>query len=157
FNAGQSIAISAVAATGYKFVGWTGTGSGSFTGASTNGSVTMNGPIMEAAFFEIPPQPDTVVPNSGSGASQPFRFAFIGGANIRSAQIDIGPTLSTAHSCFFYFVAGAFSVDTSSIYLEDDQGSSHAPLTLGSPGTAQNSQCKIDAGASSVDIEGNAL
>jgi hypothetical protein len=48
-------------------------------------------------------------------------------------------------------------VSSNSIYLEDDTGVSHAPLTLGSAGTAQNSQCSIDAGASSISLSGNTL
>jgi hypothetical protein len=97
----------------------------------------------------------SVSPNAGSGSSQTFAFSFSdtnGAGDIGSTQIDIGGVLAVAHSCFFYYAVGA-----NAIYLEDDTGVSHAPLTLGSAGTAQNSQCTIDAGASSVSMSGNTL
>ena len=49
FNSGQSVNISATANTGYNFSGWTGSGAGSFTGATNAASVTMNGPVTETA------------------------------------------------------------------------------------------------------------
>src|SRR6185503_17740234 len=51
FNSGQTVNISATANTGYNFSGWTGTGTGSFTGTSNPASVTMNGPVTETANF----------------------------------------------------------------------------------------------------------
>ena len=51
FNSGQSVNITATASTGYSFAGWTGSGAGSFTGATSAASVTMNGPITETANF----------------------------------------------------------------------------------------------------------
>ncbi|MGI9166225.1 MAG: InlB B-repeat-containing protein, partial [Pyrinomonadaceae bacterium] len=51
FNSGQSVNISATANTGYSFSGWTGSGAGSFTGASNAASVSMNGPVTETANF----------------------------------------------------------------------------------------------------------
>lgn len=37
---------------GYKFVGWVGSGSGSYTGLSNPVIITMNSPIIETANFE---------------------------------------------------------------------------------------------------------
>jgi hypothetical protein len=51
FNAGTSVSILATANTGYRFSGWTGSGAGSFTGATSEASVTMNGPITQIADF----------------------------------------------------------------------------------------------------------
>jgi hypothetical protein len=51
FAAGQSVPISASAGTGYTFSAWTGSGSGSYTGAANPSSVTMNGPVTESAAF----------------------------------------------------------------------------------------------------------
>lgn len=48
---GSSVSISASANSGYVFNGWTGSGSGSYTGSSNPASITMNGPITEAAQF----------------------------------------------------------------------------------------------------------
>src|SRR5262249_55982314 len=41
----------ATPASGYSFSNWTGTGSGSYSGANNPASITMNGPITENATF----------------------------------------------------------------------------------------------------------
>jgi Metallo-peptidase family M12B Reprolysin-like/Divergent InlB B-repeat domain/FG-GAP-like repeat len=51
FNSGQSVPITATPNGGFGFSGWTGSGTGSFTGSSNPASVTMNGPITESASF----------------------------------------------------------------------------------------------------------
>jgi uncharacterized repeat protein (TIGR02543 family) len=50
-NSGAVVNISAVASNGYGFIGWTGSGAGSYSGANNPVSVTMNGPITETASF----------------------------------------------------------------------------------------------------------
>jgi hypothetical protein len=50
-NAGQSVPISATPDAGYTFVGWTGTGIGSYTGPLNGVTVTMNDQIIESALF----------------------------------------------------------------------------------------------------------
>lgn len=55
--AGASIALSAVAETGYGFLGWNGTGPGSFSGADATVSLIIEGPTTEIATFGPPPVP----------------------------------------------------------------------------------------------------
>jgi arylsulfatase A-like enzyme len=50
-NSGTTQSISAKAATGYIFSGWTGSGTASYSGTNNPASITMNGPITEAATF----------------------------------------------------------------------------------------------------------
>jgi hypothetical protein len=59
YNAGQSVPISATPASGFGFNGWTGSGTGSFTGATNPASVTMSGPVTETANFVNGPPPPT--------------------------------------------------------------------------------------------------
>jgi len=47
----QSVSIRATANGGYSFAGWTGSGSGSYSGLNNPANVTMNGPISEAAVY----------------------------------------------------------------------------------------------------------
>jgi adhesin/invasin len=51
FPVGQLVGIAATAGTGYTFSSWSGTGTGSYTGAVNNSTVTMNGPVTETANF----------------------------------------------------------------------------------------------------------
>ena len=44
-----------------------------------------------------------------------------------------------------------------SIYLANDAGNVKGPLTLGHAGTLQNSQCAVNAGASSASTSGTTL
>ena len=50
-KSGANISISATPANGYSFSGWTGTGSGSYSGLNNPASITMDGPITETATF----------------------------------------------------------------------------------------------------------
>ena len=52
-NAAQKVAIKAMAKTGYKLLSWTGLGAGSYSGASTSTTITMNAPITETANFGV--------------------------------------------------------------------------------------------------------
>lgn len=49
--AGANATFHAVAAPNYLFGGWTGTGTGSYTGSSTYANITIGGPITETASF----------------------------------------------------------------------------------------------------------
>ena len=51
YYSGSSITLSEHSAPGYLFANWTGTGSGSYSGNSTDPSITMNGPVNETAHF----------------------------------------------------------------------------------------------------------
>jgi len=50
-NSGTAVSISATPASGYIFSNWTGSGTGSYTGSANPSSITMGGPISEAAAF----------------------------------------------------------------------------------------------------------
>ena len=50
-NSGTTVSISAMPSNGYSFTGWTGSGTGSYSGLNNPASVTMGGPIAETATF----------------------------------------------------------------------------------------------------------
>ena len=50
-NSGAAVSISATPATGYSFGNWAGSGAGSYSGSNNPASITMSGPITEAATF----------------------------------------------------------------------------------------------------------
>ena len=51
-DSGNQITINAVANTGYIFLGFTGTGAGSYTGTASSAPITLNNPITETANFK---------------------------------------------------------------------------------------------------------
>ena len=100
-----------------------------------------------------PPSPVSVTPSSGTGSSQNFSFVFTdpGGANnIIWTQIMINASLTTTSSCWFYY-------DGTLLYLYNDAGTGAGTVTIGSSGTASNSQCSVNGGASTVSKSGNNL
>ena len=100
-----------------------------------------------------PPSPVSVTPASGSGATRTFAFTFYnpgGASGIVAAQIDINASLGAIGACYLYYASNK-------IFLATDAGATQSPAIVGSPGTVQNSQCTVDAGASSVSMSGNNL
>lgn len=53
-NRGLSLSISATPSNGFAFSGWSGAGSGSYSGGNNPTMITLNGPVMENAAF-LPP------------------------------------------------------------------------------------------------------
>lgn len=101
------------------------------------------------------PTADSVSP-SGSGSSQTFTYKFSdvnGFADIQSTQMLVNATLTGVNGCYLYF-----SRATNQIHLMNDGGTAwSSPLTLGTAGTLQNSQCIVDAGLSSSSGTANTL
>ena len=60
FPAGQPVQVSAIPNAGYNFGGWTGTGTGSYTGPNNPATVTMNSPVRETAAWTAGTIPVTV-------------------------------------------------------------------------------------------------
>ena len=92
----------------------------------------------------------------GLGASQTFSFVYsdpYGYADIHYVEMLFQSSLSTANACYVQYVPAS-----NSISLLADSGSAYAgSARMGVAGTLSNSQCIIDAGASSVFLSGNNL
>ena len=57
YNAGQGVSISATPNAGFGFGGWTGSGTGAYTGPNNPATVVLNGPVTETAAFTASPTP----------------------------------------------------------------------------------------------------
>jgi hypothetical protein len=65
-NSGSVVSLSAAASNGYSFIGWTGSGSGSYTGNNNPATITMSGPITETASFAAQAQSLAYVQEPGT-------------------------------------------------------------------------------------------
>jgi hypothetical protein len=103
-----------------------------------------------------PPTNVSVSPASGTGATQLFSFLYsdpAGSANINYVDILFNTQLAAPSSCFVQYTRA-----TNSLTLVLDSGDGYVGFAqLGSPGTLSNSQCTLDAGASTVSAAGNNL
>ena len=128
---------------------------GSFTVTGSSGSLSHTAPASLSVNQNSPPSAVSVTPSGQIGSAQTFAFTFSdpnGGAHIVSDTIDISATLSAAGACYIYYGRAQ-----NAIYLADDSGAFSSSLVVSSPGTQQNSQCIMNAGASSVSVSGNNL
>ncbi len=100
------------------------------------------------------PSGASVSPSSGSGSSQTFSFIVTdpnGFADIAWIELLFHSSLTTTQACYIHF-----KPPTNVVYLySDTAGSTTGPLTLGSSGTLQNSQCTINGSGSSSSGAGN--
>lgn len=101
------------------------------------------------------PSVASVTPNSGTGVTQSFVLKLTdpnGTGDIASAQLNINETTATTDACDLVYERAA-----NTIALAANGGALKAPLAIGGAGTIKNSQCEVNAGASSVLVSGNTL
>jgi hypothetical protein len=110
-------------------------------------------------FVVDPPltEPPTVSasPSSGSGSAQVFSLIATeptGASNVQWLQFLVNDTLSGMRACYLHY-----DVSTNELYLRDDSDPSWAAskqLGTAGAGTIANSQCSVDAAASSYSAGG---
>ena len=108
-----------------------------------------------AVTSSTPPSAASVTPSSGNGASQTFGFAFTdtnGASDIVTAYVDVNASLVPNSACYLSYTRGS-----NTISLASDSGTWQSGLTIGSTGTSSNSQCTLNAGASSMSASGDTL
>jgi hypothetical protein len=127
-NAGASVPIQAYPNSGYVFTRWTGSGTGSYSGTTNPDTVTMNGPITEAAQFQIQLAITQIMPTNGADltGSTMVRFTVqvtsqVDGKPVKGATVTIivngtkactGSTNSTG-----YYTCNTFKPTKTGIYL----------------------------------------
>jgi hypothetical protein len=100
----------------------------------------------------------SVTPNSGSGAIQTFALVFsdtAGAASLQSAWVWFNATFAgtAASSCMLYY-----QPSTNQVSLLNDAGTAWMSATPGAAATTlQNSQCSLNAAATSVMMNGDTL
>jgi photosystem II stability/assembly factor-like uncharacterized protein len=95
-DGGSLVSVTASPDSGYSFDSWSGTGSGSYTGARNPATVTLNGPITQQANFRVgtsPPTPGTLtlldsVPNPFTDETE-IRFGLPSAADVTIDVFDV--------------------------------------------------------------------
>jgi hypothetical protein len=97
-----------------------------------------------------------VSPATGSGAAQVFTFVYsdlAGFADIHHVEVLFQSSFSTENACYVQYVPASNRLD-----LLANSGTAYSGSTqAGIAGTMSNSQCIVDAGASSVTGAGKNL
>jgi hypothetical protein len=113
------------------------------------------GAFVTKYLFNAIPANVSVAPNSGSGTTQSFTFQYSdgnGAINFSTVAASFNTTASQAGAC-----AVIFNPALNTLALLTDSGAQPvSPIAPGS-GTAQNSQCVLNGGASSVSLSGDIL
>lgn len=60
-GAGQTVGLNSFSQAGYDFLGWNGTGIGSYSGPSSTQTIVVGGPVLEVAAFALPVPPPPIV------------------------------------------------------------------------------------------------
>ena len=131
----------------------TGVAAGSAMIQATSESISGSTPLTATTYTQSA-SVVSATPNSGSGLGpQTFSYLFSdtsGYQNISVVQTVLNTSGNLPGSC-----STMFQPASSGLYLMNDAGSSWmGPLTIGQPGTLQNSKCTLNAGASSASGSG---
>jgi hypothetical protein len=101
-----------------------------------------------------PPQPVSVSPASGAGPSVKFHVVASdpdGAADVAAVYVLVHPAPAVQSSCYM-----AYLPQSNMVYLFADNSTAGwlSPVALGVTGAIENSQCRVNAGTSSVSTSG---
>jgi hypothetical protein len=120
-------------------------------------------PVMLGCQSEAPtspsvaaaPRTSTISPASGTGLTQTFSVVFSdseGVSQITVARVLFNAAIDGRQACYVYFER-----DSGSLLLVNDSGEGSSSQPLGGKVGLENSQCRVDAGGSSVTVQGGQL
>lgn len=146
YNAGSSVPISAAPNSGFAFTGWTGTGSGSYSGTNNPASVTMNGPVTQAAAFGVGSTLQFSSPTYSVTEAGPSATVTVTRSTSATGAISVGYATSngtatagsdyTATSGTLNWADGDSASKTFTVPISEDaifEGSENLNLTLANP------------------------
>ena len=150
-TAGNTLTLQAALSFGAAFGGakgqymLAGNNYGFQSGWQTRGSWTVPG----GGHSYPAPTADSLSPNSDGGSRQTFTATYgdpNGSADLFWASLLFNSSLNSTNSCW-----AVYNPTWNALFLYNDAGTALiGPVTPGIPGTLQNSQCILDAGASSA-------
>jgi hypothetical protein len=112
--------------------------------------------VAKFTFGSLTPASAVSATPSGTGANQAFTLVYAdprGTSDISWVEAEWNATQSNAGACYVHYIASS-----NTIQLSSDGGTGWiGPVTVGTAGTLQNSQCVLDAGSSSASVSGNSL
>jgi hypothetical protein len=126
-NTGSKVSIEATAKSGYKFLNWTGSGAGNYTGHNAYATITMTAPTTETANFGVlititsTPTGSGYVLVDGAPVKTPETFVWLVGS---THNITAVTAVSCGTGCQYSFTAWS-----------DGGGRSHIITTPASPTT----------------------
>jgi Divergent InlB B-repeat domain len=118
-DAGTSVALSATPATGFVLVGWTGSGSGAYSGTALTTTLVVNGPVTETATFTVYVVPPPLTYSLTLGAPTGLPSGTVWSATI-GGQAEEG-----SGSLVFVGLNGTYSVDVAT--LNPSAGTEYVP------------------------------
>ena len=126
------------------------------TPVQTSLGSTLAGFVAKFTFGSVTPPSAVSVTPPGTGSSQLFNLVYAdprGTSDVSWVEAEWNATQSNAGACYVHYIPSSNMVQ-----LSNDAGTGWiGPVAAGAAGTLQNSQCVLDAGASSASAAGNNL
>jgi len=148
YDSGAQVQISASPSFNYRFDGWTGSGSGSYTGYSNPASITMNAPITETASFDSwltgwqYRKRHVINPASGAGTNYPVHITVYYGSGTDNGEnvylngkcksdfTDIRFTKSDGSTLLSYWMESVSSGNYATFWVQVSDDLSTNPATI---------------------------
>ncbi|MDE1845718.1 MAG: hypothetical protein KGH53_00320 [Candidatus Micrarchaeota archaeon] len=109
YNSGSGATLGETPNAGYVFNGWTGTGTGSYTGASTSPSVTLNNPITETGSFTSTTTSTTSTTSTSTTSTSSTSTTSTSTTSSTSTSTSTTTTIPANPTCGSYFGSITYS------------------------------------------------
>ncbi|MGI0100383.1 MAG: InlB B-repeat-containing protein [Candidatus Micrarchaeaceae archaeon] len=107
YNSGSSVGISESPSLGYTFTGWTGSGTGSYSGSAASTTITISSPVSETASFSLATSSVTFSISSSMPGSSGAVLTVDGTTYAPSSlPVTLSWTTGTSHSYSYSSVEG---------------------------------------------------